>query len=63
MGYLGVWTVVQSLEGVDVRGDGKDLSTGENVVTKDNLDDEKTQQLFDAKLQSRRTITPPAFKQ
>jgi ribose transport system substrate-binding protein len=42
MGYLGVWTVVQNLEGVDVRGDGKDLSTGENVVTKENVDEDST---------------------
>jgi ribose transport system substrate-binding protein len=63
MGYLGVWTAVQSLEGVDVRGDGKDVSTGENVVTKDNLDTEQTRQLFDPKAQMQRTITVPSFKQ
>jgi ribose transport system substrate-binding protein len=62
MGYLGVWAVVRNLEGDNVRGDGKDLSTGENVVTRDNLDDEKTQQLIDAKKQLERKITPPTFK-
>jgi ribose transport system substrate-binding protein len=62
MGYLGVWTVVQSLEGVDVRGAGASLSTGENVVTKENVDDEKTRQLFDAATQGKRTITPPTFE-
>jgi ribosomal protein L28 len=45
-----------------VRGDGKDLGTGENVVTKDNLADEKTEQLFDANLQRKRSIAPPVFK-
>ena len=38
MGYLGVWTLVQHLEGYDVSAGGKDLSTGEYVVTKENLD-------------------------
>jgi ribose transport system substrate-binding protein len=62
MGYLGVWTMVQSLEGADVRGDGKDLSTGENVVTKENLDAEQTRGLFDAKVQTQRSILTPTFK-
>ncbi len=62
MGYLGVWTVVQSLEGVNVRGDGSDISTGENVVTKENLDDEKTRGLFDPQVQEHRSIPPPSFK-
>jgi ribose transport system substrate-binding protein len=61
MGYLGVWTVVQSLEGYDVRGDGKDISTGEYVLTKDNLDDQRTRELFDADLQKKRTIVAPTF--
>jgi ribose transport system substrate-binding protein len=61
MGYLGVWTVVQYLEGVDVRGDGKPLSTGENVVTRENLDDDKTLQLFDPAMQGKRTIALPTF--
>jgi ribose transport system substrate-binding protein len=63
MGYLGVWTAVQCLERADVKGDGKDLSTGENVVTRANLDDEKTRQLFDATLQKQRKIEPPTYKQ
>jgi ribose transport system substrate-binding protein len=62
MGYLGVWAAVQSLEGANVRGDGSPLSTGENVVTKDNLNDDKTRGLFDAALQEKRTIEPPSFK-
>ncbi len=36
MGYLGVWTLVRHLEGDDVSAGGKDLSTGEYLVTKDN---------------------------
>jgi ribose transport system substrate-binding protein len=62
MGYLGVWAAVQSLEGANVRGDGSPLSTGENVVTKDNLNDDKTRGLFDAAIQGKRTIEPPSFK-
>src|SRR5262249_36088190 len=39
MGYLGVWTMVQHLEGVDVAPDGqKELNTGETVITRDNLE-------------------------
>jgi ribose transport system substrate-binding protein len=60
MGYLGVWTLVKHLEGVDVSSDGMNLSTGEYVVTKDNLDAETTRQLFDPALQAKRKIqTPP----
>jgi ribose transport system substrate-binding protein len=62
MGYLGVWTMVQRLEGADVRGDGRDLGTGENLLTKENLDEESTRQLFDAKLQGQRKIVLPDFK-
>jgi ribose transport system substrate-binding protein len=62
MGYLGVWAVVQSLEGVNVRGDGSPLSTGENVVTRENLNDEKTRELFESGLQKKRSVRPPEFK-
>ena len=38
MGYLGVWTLMHHLEGYDVTPDGnKRQSTGEYVVTRDNL--------------------------
>ena len=47
MGYLGVWTLVQHLEGYDVAADGKNLSTGEYVVTKENVDTEEIRGLFD----------------
>ena len=62
MGYLGVWTLVKHLEGYDVSADGKDLGTGEYVVTKDNLDTEATRELFDPSLQARRTIKKPEWK-
>jgi ribose transport system substrate-binding protein len=63
MGYLGVWTVVQHLEGYDVAPDGKKtLSTGEHLVTKENLDDEATRQLFEAELQKKRKIEVPEFE-
>jgi ribose transport system substrate-binding protein len=62
MGYLGVWILVQHLEGHDVAPDGdKDLSTGEHVVTKENLDEQSTRELFDEELQKRRKIEPPTF--
>lgn len=61
MGYLGVWFVVQHLEGqkVATSDKDKDYSTGEYLVTKDNVDDENTRQLFDPELQAERTIIPP----
>jgi ribose transport system substrate-binding protein len=62
MGYLGVWILVQHLEGYDVSPGGKDLSTGEYVVTRDNLDRHETRQLFNAELQQKRTMKAPEFK-
>jgi ribose transport system substrate-binding protein len=62
MGYLGVWTMVQSLEGYDVCPDGKRVqSTGEYVVTKANMDDVATRQLFEPELQAKRKIEVPTF--
>jgi ribose transport system substrate-binding protein len=61
MGYLGVWIMVQHLEGMDVSGGGKNLSTGEYVVTGDNLDRESTRELFVPSAQEKRTIKPPDF--
>jgi ribose transport system substrate-binding protein len=60
MGYLGVWNLVHHLEGYKI--EPKVLSTGEYVITKDNLDDQSTRELFDPKLQEQRKIEPPAFK-
>jgi ribose transport system substrate-binding protein len=61
MGYLGVWTLVQHLEGHDVSADGKNLSTGEYVITLTNLNDRQTRELFRPELQSQRVIQVPAY--
>jgi ribose transport system substrate-binding protein len=62
MGYLGVWVLVRHLEGDDVSAGGKDLSTGEYVITKANLKDTATRERFDPTLQAKRTIQTPEFK-
>ena len=62
MGYLGVWVLVRHLKGDDVSAGGKNLSTGEYLVTKENVKDEKTRQLFEPALQAKRTIQAPEFK-
>ncbi|MGH7172355.1 MAG: substrate-binding domain-containing protein, partial [Gemmataceae bacterium] len=62
MGHLAVWTLVKHLEGYDVSAGGKDLGTGEYVVTKDNLDAEATRELFDPDLQAKRTMKVPDVK-
>jgi ribose transport system substrate-binding protein len=62
MGYLGVWTLVQYLEGYNVTPDGQKVqSTGENVITRENLDAPSTRALFEADMQEQRTIEVPAF--
>jgi ribose transport system substrate-binding protein len=63
MGYLGVWFLVQHLEGYDAASDGKkDVSTGEYVVTGDNIDTEEIKGLFTPELQEKRKIETPALK-
>lgn len=62
MGYLAVWVLVRHLEGEDVSVGGKDLSTGEYLLTRDNLDEVSTRERFDPELQAKRTIDPPSFK-
>jgi ribose transport system substrate-binding protein len=62
MGYVALWTLVQSLEGYDVSEGGKTYSTGEYVVTRDNIDDPKTKELISPEMQPNRIITPPEFK-
>src|SRR5262249_27861832 len=63
MGYLGVWTMVQHLEGYDVTpGGDKEQGTGEYVVTRDNLDDPRTKERFDPALQAQRKIETPTYK-
>ncbi|MFQ3593902.1 MAG: substrate-binding domain-containing protein, partial [Gemmataceae bacterium] len=61
MGYLGVWTLVRHLEGDDVSGPTKNLSTGERLITRENVDDISTRELVDPKLQGQRTIDPPKW--
>jgi ribose transport system substrate-binding protein len=61
MGYLGVWVLVKHLEGVDVSKGGKNLSTGEFLLTKENLKETEARQRFDRALQGKRTIEAPAL--
>lgn len=61
MGYLGVWQLVQHLEGASVTPDGqKALSTGEVLATRENLQKPAIQELFDPELQKKRRIEVPA---
>ena len=62
MGYLAVWTLVRHLEGDDVSVGGKNLSTGEYLVTRENLDDVSTRERIDSALQAKRAIQPPTWK-
>jgi ribose transport system substrate-binding protein len=62
MGYLGVWELVQHLEGQNVTPGGKKVeSTGEYVVTKENLDAPATRELFDPEAQAKRTFKAPEY--
>jgi ribose transport system substrate-binding protein len=61
MGYLGVWTLVHYLEGYHVTADGKVLGTGEHVITKDNLDERSTIELYDPERQQERSIRVPNY--
>ncbi len=60
-GYLGVWVMVRHLEGDDVSAGGKDLPTGEHLVTKENLDSVQTRERFEPALQAKRKIDVPTF--
>jgi ribose transport system substrate-binding protein len=63
MGYLGVWFLVQHLEGNDATSDGKkDVSTGEYLVTKENIKTKDIEGLFNKDLQEQRKIETPALK-
>jgi ribose transport system substrate-binding protein len=62
MGYLSVWALVHHLEGYNVSPDGKQaVSTGEYLLTKDNLKDVATRERFDAKMQQQRIIEAPVY--
>jgi len=60
MGYLSTWVVVRHLQGDDVRRD-EDLSTGEHLIKRDNIDLDSTKELFDPVYQAKRTIEVPTF--
>jgi ribose transport system substrate-binding protein len=62
MGYLGVWVLVQHLEGKKLDNPDKYLPTGEHLVTMENLEDRTTQQLFSEEIQRQRTIETPKLK-
>ncbi len=62
MGYLAVWVLVQHLEGKPLADPEKYLSTGEYLVTRENVDEPKTQELFRPELQTKRTIATPKLK-
>jgi ribose transport system substrate-binding protein len=62
MGYLAVWTLVRHLEGDDVRTEKNYISTGEYLLTKENLHSEESRARFDRQAQARRTIQKPEFK-
>ncbi len=63
MGYLSTWCCVRHRLGEDVNAHRTqmDLSTGEYVVTRDNVESEAVRGLFDPELQARRVIDPPHF--
>jgi ribose transport system substrate-binding protein len=64
MGYLGTWTLVQHLRGNEVvtQPDPHYLSTGEFVITKENVRSEQTLGLYDKAAQARRTIELPPLR-
>ncbi|QJW98850.1 ABC transporter substrate-binding protein [Frigoriglobus tundricola] len=63
MGYLSTWCCVRYLLGEDVNKGRTDMnmSTGEFVITRDNVTADSTLGLFDRDYQARRTIDTPRF--
>jgi ribose transport system substrate-binding protein len=63
MGYLSVYTLVRYLEGDDVTDGRKNMSqsTGEHLVTKENVDKLETVERYNAEKQSQRTMPKPTF--
>ena len=62
MGCLGVWTLVHYLDGYQVTPEGNRVqSTGENVITRANIDAPSTRQLFEPELQDQRVMDLPSF--
>jgi ribose transport system substrate-binding protein len=66
MGYLGTWTLVQHLpprnNEVVTQPDPHYLSTGEFVITKENVLSEQTLGLYDPEVQARRKIELPPVR-
>jgi ribose transport system substrate-binding protein len=64
MGYLGTWTLVQHLRGYEVvtEPDPHYLSTGEFVITKENVASDATLGLYDQSAQARRKIELPRLR-
>ncbi len=56
MGYISTWYCVQALRGQDVNNHGRDMSesTGEYLVTKENLDSDFVRGLYDPVAQAQR---------
>jgi ribose transport system substrate-binding protein len=63
MGYLGVYTLVRHIRGYDVSKGRTELdqSTGEYLVTKENVHAVGTLEKFDPEYQERRVMTPPTY--
>lgn len=61
MGYLGAWAIVQYLNGFEIEGP-LNCSTGEYVITKDNVGRTTTRELFDEATQAQRTIIKPKLR-
>lgn len=63
MGYLSTWCAVRHRLGEDVNANrtAMDLSTGEYVVTRENVESVDIRGLFDPELQARRAMNPPRF--
>ncbi len=56
MGYMGVWAVIKHLQGYDIHAK-EFFSTGEFVITKENVNAPETIALFSAEAQARRPST------
>jgi len=63
MGYLGVYTLVRDIQGFDVNNHRTQLdqSTGEYLVTKENVRSVATLEKFDPEYQKARKMVPPTY--
>ena len=64
MGYLGVYTLVRHIRGYDVNNGRTDMdqSTGEYLVTRENVGAVATLEKFDPEYQKARTMVPPNYR-